>query len=491
MATVLGCSLFVMNAYGKDASTIDDPGAFLAQTESLRIRDHEQFARQLALIHREAPSLTPAQHWYLKYLDAYEATLQGDYDAAESPLRQVIDQSGDTTLAAKASALLMSNMAMRHRYLEAFALAHKLTTYIPQITDVNLRNDILGNLSQMFTLAGQADLAIQYARMMQSGTSSEGESCKARFRLLAAQYSAKRLTSSDPKLEETVNSCAREHEPIVQAATQLMRTDLQLGEHKAAQALASLDRIAPAVARNHYYPHTLSEQVQRAEAYEQLGDLGKARQLALGAIGMASPDDIDNWLAIAYRILFDDAKRRSDFSQALSYYEKYVRQQRRSVDDAAAQALAYQTVQQQVMARKLEAEELSKQNSVLKLQKELDAKAVETSRLYITLLLIGLTGIVLLLLRIKHSQLRFKRMAALDGLTGILNHQNFITESERALLQIEKKSTHASLIWMDLDHFKKDQRHVWPQHRRLRTAPHGRLVQRPSSPRRSVRKARR
>lgn len=454
-ATVFSCLLFVVNAHGKDASTIVDPGAFLTQTESLRIKDHAQFTQRLALIHSEAPNLTPAQRWYLRYLDAYEATLQGNYDAAEAPLRQVIDQSGDTTLAAKASALLMSNLAVRHRYVEAFTVAHQLTTYTPKIVDADLRNEILGNLSQMFTLAGQSDLAIQYARMMQSGTSSQAESCRARFRLLAAQSSAKLLTSSDPKLGEAVNSCAQEHEPIVQAATQLMLSGLQVDEHKPMQALASLDRIAPTIARNHYYPHILAEQVQRAQAYEQLGDLSHARQFALGAIGMASPDEIDSWLAIAYRILFDDAKRHGDFPKALSYYEKYVRQQKGSVDNATALALAYQTVRQQVMARKLEAEELSKQNSVLKLQKELDAKAVETSRLYITLLLIGLTGIVLWLLRLKHSQLRFKRMATRDGLTGILNHQHFINESERQLRHLERKSGQASLLWMDLDHFKQ------------------------------------
>jgi hypothetical protein len=87
-------------------ATITDPGTFLDETEHLRIRDHRQFAERLAQIHREAPPLTPAEQWHLRYLDAFEATLQGDYAAADKPLRAVIDQSGNPTLAAKASAVL-------------------------------------------------------------------------------------------------------------------------------------------------------------------------------------------------------------------------------------------------------------------------------------------------------------------------------------------------------------------------------------------------
>jgi len=117
--------------------------------------------------------------------------------------------------------------------------------------------------------------------------------------------------------------------------------------------------------------------------------------------------------------------------------------------------LAYQTVQQQVLTRKLETEELGRQNSVLKLQRALDAKAAETSRLYITLLIILLAAIALWLFRTMRSQKRFKRMATRDGLTGIYNHQHFITEAGRVLRLLEKKLGHACLISIDLDHFKR------------------------------------
>jgi diguanylate cyclase (GGDEF)-like protein len=154
-------------------------------------------------------------------------------------------------------------------------------------------------------------------------------------------------------------------------------------------------------------------------------------------------------------VLYRVAKRHGNTASALAYYEHYVTQDKSALDDAAAQALAYQTVQQQVLTRKLETEELSKQNSILRLQRALDTKAVETSRLYIILLLIALAAIVLWLYRLKRSQLGFKRLSHHDSLTGIFNHQHFITEAEHALRLLEKKLGHACLVSIDLDHFKQ------------------------------------
>jgi diguanylate cyclase (GGDEF) domain len=434
---------------------ITDASAFLDQTESLRIKDHRQFAERLAQIHRESPALTMAERWHLRYLDALESSLDGNYAVAEKPLHDVIDHSGDPTLAAKASALLMNNLAIGRRYEDAFRLAQQLTIDLPRIKDKMVRLQVLSYLSQMLNLAGQTDLAIKYAHMMEDTAPSATTSCYARSKLVAALYNAKRLTSSSPELKQVVDTCEAARQPILTTTGQLILGTLFLEEHRPAKTLALLDQMAPGIQVNHYYPNTLSAQVQRAQAYEQLGKDEDARKAALAAVAMASPDDINDYLKDAYEVLYRVAKRHDDTASALAYYEHYVAQDKSSLDDAAAQALAYQTVQQRVLTRKLETEELSKQNSTLRLQRALDTKAVETSRLYIILLLMGLAFIALWLYRLKRSQLGFRRLSRHDGLTGIFNHQHFISEADRVLRLLEKKLGHACLISIDLDHFKQ------------------------------------
>ena len=118
-----------------------------------------------------------------------------------------------------------------------------------------------------------------------------------------------------------------------------------------------------------------------------------------------------------------------------------------------SRAMAYQMVQQQTLVQKLEVEGLARQNSVLRLQQALGKKAVEASRLFIALHLVTLASIVFWLYRIKRSQLRFKALSRRDGLTGIYNHQHFISEAGRFLQLLEKSGGTACLISIDLDHF--------------------------------------
>jgi diguanylate cyclase (GGDEF)-like protein len=117
--------------------------------------------------------------------------------------------------------------------------------------------------------------------------------------------------------------------------------------------------------------------------------------------------------------------------------------------------VAYEAARQHFLTEKLETEGLSKENRILRLQQDLDGKAVETSRLYIAMLVLALLSIVFWMVRIKRSQLRFKWLSACDGLTGIFHHQHFMTEAERALRTLEKRRGHGCLVSFDLDHFKQ------------------------------------
>ena len=437
------------------AATITDPDQFLDRIESLRTADHPRFEQMLAQIHRESPGLTTAEQWHLRYLDAYETLYQGDVVKSEPRLREIIDHSGDATLVAKASALLLDNLGISRRYEEAFELANQLTVTLPEVKDPQARVLLLSDLSQMLDLAGPIDLAIQYAHMAQDAVPPGETVCRPLSMEVAALYNGKRLASTNPILQRAIDTCVAAGQPVVTNTIWLVLGSIYIDENQPAKALAVFDRVDPDIRASHYYPHILSAQVERAQAYEKLGRYDEASKAALGAVAMRHPGDISEWLQTAYELLYRIEKKQGNVAAALSYYEQYVVQDKAYLNDISARTLAYQTVQQHVLARKLEAEELSKQNNILRLQQALDTKAVETSRLYITLLLMALAFIVLWLFRLKRSQLGFKRMSHHDSLTGIFNHQHFISEAERVLRLLQKKLGHACLVSIDLDHFKQ------------------------------------
>ncbi|PWK92692.1 sensor domain-containing diguanylate cyclase [Fulvimonas soli] len=440
---------------GSAARPVEDPAQFLARAESLRTEDHSRFVRMLEQIHRDAPKLSPGEQWHLRYLDAWETMFEGDYARSEAELRQVIGRSGDETLAAKASALLLNNLATNRRYEEAFALANRLVADLYRTRDPLIRFTLLTNLSQMLDYAGQTDLAIQYARMAEDAVPPGETLCRPFAMQAAALYNGKRLTSDSPELQRAIDACVAAREPVFANAMRLTLGSLYVDENQPAKALALFDRMAADIRASHYYPHMLSAKVERARAYAELGNDDEARKAALAAVAMSHPDDISEWLVVAYELLYRIEKKLGHSAAALSYYEHYVVQDKGYLNDVGARALAYQVSQQHMLAQKLETEKLGRQNNVLRLQQALATKAIETGRLYIALLLVVLVSIVFWLFRLKRSQLRFKKLSCHDGLTGIFNHQHFVGEAERTLRLLERKPGSACLVFIDLDHFKR------------------------------------
>lgn len=450
-----GLALCVLAEAVHAAPEIADPGVFLEQTERVRTSDHPRFVLMLEQMRSEAPQLTSGQRWYLRYLEAWQTAFEGDAPKANDMLRDVIDHSGDITLKAKASALLMHNLGISNHYEEAFTLANQLAMELPDVSDKLTRFTVLANLSQLMVFAGQTDLAIKYARMMEETLPSGETLCNPLSMELGALDKSNRLTSSSPRLQEGIDTCLAAGQPVFANTLRLIKSNLYLSEGLPGRALELLNRILPSINTSRYYSHMRGVQVQLALAYEQLGEDNSARKAALAVLAMSGPDENSEWLRETYNVLYRIEKKRGNLNATLAYYERYAAQDKGYLDDVSARSLAYAAVQQHVLAQKLETEGLSKQNSILRLQQALDTKAVETSRLYITLLLLVLVSIVFWLLRIKRSQLRFKMLSHHDGLTGIFNHQHFVSEAERTLRGLEKRQGSACLISIDLDHFKQ------------------------------------
>jgi diguanylate cyclase (GGDEF)-like protein len=437
------------------ATATTDHSEFLVDTESLRTTDHPQFVQRLSQIHTESDSLTNAERWHLRYLDVWETMFEGEYAKSEVQLKDIIKHSGDATLEAKASALLLSNLAFNRRYEEAFTLANRLATTLPSVTDPLARSMLLTNLSQMMNFAGQTDLAVKYADMAESTVPPGESTCQAAWLRAAALYGGKRLTSSSPELKRAVDECVAARDKVYANSAMLLTGSVFLDEDQPLKVTALLDRIDPSIRINHYFPAEELARLQRAQAYLKLGRDEDAKKGALAVVAMNGADDISDWLREAYEILYRVEKRKGNTAAALAYYEHFVIQDKGYLNDLGVRSLAYEVSQQHQMVQTLATEGLSRQNRILRLQQALDASTVAKGRLYIALLLVILASIGLLLFRVKRSQLRFKRMSSLDGLTGILNHQHFMSEADRLLRLQEKKPASACLISIDLDHFKQ------------------------------------
>lgn len=431
------------------------PAVLFVQAEKLQVTDQALFASILKQLHQEEARLSPAQQWHLLYLDACLASLEGDVAKDAPMLREIIDHSGDEVLVTRATAKLINSQAINHHYEEAFKLANTLMVVLPRITDSNANSQALRAIVQTLDLAGEPGQALKYAKQLNLEVASREIRCMNYAAKINAESYAFTLSSEDPGLLRAIAMCLADEQPVFANTLRLTRADSLTEEGHADQAIALLESIEPSILRSGFRPQIAELHVSLAQAYVKLGSDADARRSALAAVAASDPKNFTWPLQAGYELLYQIEKRAGDDPAALAYYEKYVVQYKAAMDDTKTRALAYQMVRQEVLDKKLKLEALDKQNGMLELRQALASKAQETSRLYILLLLLVIVSIGLWTFRLKQSQMRFRRMARHDGLTGVFNRQHFLHEAGRILQRLYQADAGACLVVLDLDHFKR------------------------------------
>ncbi|WP_165488708.1 MULTISPECIES: GGDEF domain-containing protein [Dyella] len=432
------------------------PASLLDRADSgIKLSDHAQFARLLDQLDVRRNELTSEQRWHLQYLRGWQAAYQGDYDRSRAILDEVLEKSDDDVLRFRASATLINILGDGRRYQEAFLRLSQMQDQLPQITDDAVRYQGLGEAAQLLISAGQYDLATSYADQMLAHIPPGESTCKAMYFKLHARYRSGTLgDTEDPMLRDGIAACTSSGQSVFANAMRADAAGVMLRMGRATEAQALLQRNYADALRDQYIPVSAQFEAMLALANWKLGDVPTAEKFARLAVASNSKSGVTEPLSMAYDVLYRIAEGRGDYRDALDYHEKFMAADKGYLDDISATALAYQIVSQQVQGKRQEVQALNKQNVILKLEQALDRKAVENSRLYITLLLTVIAFIVFWVYRLKRSQLRFMWLSRQDSLTGICNRKHFIEAAEGLLRHAEKAGKPVALLLIDLDHFK-------------------------------------
>lgn len=431
-----------------------EAAALLKQADDTKTSNHAEFAALMGRLSDGSLVLSPEQQLYREYLEAWQVAYGGDYKKAISLLDHVIAQSGDAVIRVRAGFTAVNILGIASRYEEAFARLDPLVDQLSRVTDKETRLTGLSVTSQFYSEAGQYDLAVEYADKLLAENPIGQGACRGRYFKLEAFFKSGSLRPTTEQFRDGIDECAKVAEPIFGNLIRIYAAKAELEQGKPAEAVKLLQRGYDEVARTRYPPLISLFDATLAQAFWKAGDQVSTRRYARGAVDSGIKDEYTESLATAYRLLYELDKRQGDPSSALSWHEKYMAADKGYLNIVSAKALAYQTVKQQVLARKLQIDTLAEQNKILQLQQALSKKAVEASRLWIILLVLLLGFIGFVAYRIKRSQLKFMKLARRDGLTGIFNRQHFVSEAERLLQYCCKSNRDACLVLLDLDHFK-------------------------------------
>lgn len=383
--------------------------------------------------------------------------LGGDYRKSEALIEAILEESQDANLRFEAQILRVNSLSEQSRFEEAFRKLSQLVVLLQEGKGITLGVQEQGFevVSALYADAGQYELASYYAdEIFKRGLASTGYTCVDDHTRIAALYGGGKLQGIEPLITQGIEVCINERNSLYANGIRYFAAKLDISRGHPQRAIALLRKNYSAVQRDGYAPQIAQFDALLATAYSETKQPQMARESALAAIAHGTHNHYAESISTAYRILYQVAKQQGDVAAALAYHEKYMTADKGYLDEVSAKALAFQTVQQQVVAKKLQVDTLNKQNQILQLQQSLDKSASAMSRLYIILLLTVLAFIAFWAYRIKRSQLRFMKLARRDGLTGIFNRQHFVSSAEMQLQYCKKSGRQACLVLIDLDHFK-------------------------------------
>jgi diguanylate cyclase (GGDEF)-like protein len=452
-AAALLCSLL---AGAVLALTTQELDALLRRADAVKGVSPTEFSTLMGQLDEQSATFSPSQQQFLQYLKGWRSAYAGDYARAIPPLEQIVEESSDVTLRFRASATIANAQALGTHYDEAFAQLGRLLALLPQVTDKEARQQGLLVIGYLYNQVGEYDLGLSYADRAASEDTSVRAVCRSSQLRLEALYRSGRLGADMMQpFVSAIGTCSEIGEVLWANLIRVYLARFYIDQGRSADAIKLL---------NSYYAETRATRYRRliaeydawlARAYKNQGESATARQFALRVVDDASSQNqYTEPMVNAYRLLYQLALEQGDTKSALAYHEKFAAADKGYLDDVSARQIAYERAKHEAAANRMQIDALNKQNEVLQLQQALGKKAVETSRLYIALLILVAVFIALFAYRTKRSQLHFMKLSRIDGLTGIDNRPHFIAQAERALETSRRVSEEVCVILCDLDHFK-------------------------------------
>jgi diguanylate cyclase (GGDEF)-like protein len=438
------------------ALTSQEADQLLRRADYVKGVSPSEFTALMRQLDEQSATLSQLQKQYLQYLKGWRSAYAGDYGRAIPVLEAVMQEARDVTLQLRASATVANVQAVATQYDEAFAQLGRLLALLPQVTDNDARQQGLLVIGYLYNQVGEYDLALTYADRIAAEDKSPRAICRSHFVRLEALYRGGRLQGDVTAFVNAVGTCVEVSEVLWANAIRVYVARFYIDQGRNSDAIKLLTSHYDEV-RATRYRRLLSEYDSwLARAHKNTGNPTLARTYALRAIGTdpGIQNQFTEPVVSSYRLLYQVAQELGDADTALAYHEKYAAADKGYLDDVSARQIAYERAKHEAAANRLQIDALNKQNEVLQLQQALGKKAVETSRLYIALLIVVAVFIALFAYRTKRSQLHFMKLSRVDGLTGIDNRPYFIAQAERALEASRKVGEEVCVILCDLDHFK-------------------------------------
>ncbi|KGJ89697.1 GGDEF domain-containing protein [Colwellia psychrerythraea] len=437
----------------KKILTSEEVSTQLALADKYKRSNPTKF-KQLIFELAQQKTLTTEQRHYLNLLHSYHLSFIGEYDSAESKIKEILHSDASSLIKFRANYALITISMTTQNWLNGLQYVTKNINALASINNSeHYQNGLLITII-FYNQIGQYTLALSYIEQLAKQDLSAKNDCWLRQLTLETKFKLNELKSGNPALEDTIQKCITADNKINTNIVRTYKAKLFLQENMPEAAinfmLGSLDEV-----RSTQYPMLIAETANIiAKAYWQINDIDNAQLYASEALTINN--NMSNLLqgVDTYYLLYQVTKQQQNLALALDYFEKYAEVERNQLEGEKAKHLAFQIAQHQSLEQKSQIKLLNKKNALLVSEKALAKAKVANVQMFIAILTVTIALLVLWGGRLLQSHRQVKELAEYDALTGIYNRGHFTQVTKSALKYCKNAQQDLSVIMFDLDHFK-------------------------------------
>jgi len=394
-----------------------------------------------------------SQH-YLSLLNGYYLAYNGQYDAAEIRLKEILVTDADTLIKFRANYTLINVAIAKQNWTDGLYYLSNNINELPLIDSKEHSQSALLVTVQFYNQIKQYNLALSYINKLSNKSLSPTNRCLLNQLSLEAKYYLKELQSNDMSINKAINGCQKDGIIIVSNIIRLYKANLHLSDNQPQIALQQTLPYSEEIA-NTRFPMLIAEANNTiAQAYWKLGSINKAKFHALMALNVnIKVTNLMQGIDTFY-LLYQIAKEQNDLQAALHYHERYSELDKKHLEGDKAKHLAFQLAEHQAFEQQSKISLLNEKNTLLETKQALSKAEVANTRLIVMVLIISLLLFTFWGGRLYKAHKRIKELAEFDALTGIFNRGHFTHVATSALRYCKSAKQDVSVIMFDLDHFK-------------------------------------
>lgn len=429
-----------------------DYDLLLAETESAKSRDFNNFSNNLELLENSLEKLTQEQFFLYTYLKGYHLVFSGNPDEGVNKYYEALTATKNVSLRVKLLTSIINVRAFKREFIEGYKEADELLKIV-ELSDDASRHQALVGLAIFYNKAYDFVSAISHAETVIEQNASTRLVCFAQHLLVESKYNLGKINNVNA-FNSAHQACVEAGENVAIGNTILYKARFLTENGNKDLALFSLQQNEELILSTKY-SHLISDfYSSMAFLLLENGEISEAKTYANLAMSLTESIGTTEPRVKALEVLASAAEIENNLVLALELYKQFSIAEKAYLDNEKAKVLAAQQAKHQAFEKNVQIALLDKENAILKAEALTEREEKLNTQLIAVILALLTLGTFVWARKNRRMHAMLRHKAQVDQLTNIANRSHFSAESERVIAQQSVLASPVSFIIFDLDFFK-------------------------------------